>query len=39
MITIGQDRKSKGERKSVEILPIINKPKHPKKTEGTQGTK
>jgi hypothetical protein len=31
MITMGQDRKSKRKRKSVEILPIINKPKHPKK--------
>jgi hypothetical protein len=30
---MGQDRKSKRERKSVEILPIINKPKHPKKTK------
>jgi hypothetical protein len=28
---MGQDRKSKRERKSVEIPPIINKPKHPKK--------
>ncbi len=31
MITMGQDRKSKRERKSVEILPIINKPKAPTK--------
>jgi hypothetical protein len=30
---MGQDRKSKRERKSVEILPIINKPKHPKKNK------
>ncbi len=38
MITMGQDRKSKRERKSVEILPI-NKSTQKEKKEGIQGTK
>jgi len=39
MITMGQDRKSKRERKSVEILPIMNKPKHPKKNTKREFTR
>jgi hypothetical protein len=35
---MGQDRKSKRERKSVEILPI-NKSTQKEKKEGIQGTK